>query len=200
MGKPEQIDIGMRIRNLRESRGQSQRALASASGLSANAISLIERGENSPTVASLYRLAAALDVPLTAFFADEDAQAAVFVPCDHRLCFEDSGITMESLGLGLFDQHLEPFVLELEIGSAAEPVPITHPGEELVYCLEGVILCRVGNQTYFLEPGDSLLFKAEQPHWFRNSNGNPARMLLVLEAGEGQESARRRHLKVNSTG
>ncbi len=62
------VDVGIRLRQLREERGLSIRALARQSGLSANALSLIERGRSSPSVSTLYKVAAAMGVPITTFF------------------------------------------------------------------------------------------------------------------------------------
>ena len=63
------IDIGNSLRQLREAHKVSMRALAQMSGLSANALSMIERGKASPSVSTLYRLADAMEVPVTDFFA-----------------------------------------------------------------------------------------------------------------------------------
>ena len=69
--KTESI-VGQQIRKLRKQRGLSLRALADLCGISANAISLIERRENSPNVSSLHRMAIALNVPITDFFYHEN--------------------------------------------------------------------------------------------------------------------------------
>jgi transcriptional regulator with XRE-family HTH domain len=60
------INVGESIRRLREAHNLSMRALAKASGLSANALSMIERGKTSPSISTLYKLADALGVPVTA--------------------------------------------------------------------------------------------------------------------------------------
>jgi len=65
------VDVGIRLRQLREQRGLSIRALARKSGLSANALSLIERGRSSPSVSTLYKVAGAMNVPITTFFQTE---------------------------------------------------------------------------------------------------------------------------------
>ena len=62
------VNVGDSLRRLREARKVSMRALAKISGLSANALSMIERGKTSPSVSTLYKLADALEVPVTAFF------------------------------------------------------------------------------------------------------------------------------------
>src|SRR5690349_25177185 len=61
------VNIGERLRELREARNISMRALATRSGLSANALSMIERGKASPSVSTLYRLAEALGISITSF-------------------------------------------------------------------------------------------------------------------------------------
>jgi len=57
------MDVGSRLRELRTERGLSMRALGRQSGLSTNALSMIERGKTSPSVSTLYKIATALDIP-----------------------------------------------------------------------------------------------------------------------------------------
>ncbi len=75
----DESDVGSRIRKIRTERGLPLRALADKCSLSVNAISLIERGENSPTVSSLHKLALALDVLITDFFIKEIGLSVVHI-------------------------------------------------------------------------------------------------------------------------
>ena len=190
-GNPQ---VGQRVRKLREQKGLSLRALAEQCGLSINAISRIEREESSPTVSSLHRLATALGVPITAFFDSGAPQATVLVKRDRRLSTHGRGVTMESLGSGLPDQQCEPFLMTLGPGVVAAAEPITHAGEEFVFCLEGEVEYQIGNGRHRIESGDSLLFQAEQPHLCRNTGDHPAVILLVLQAASDSALSRRRHL------
>lgn len=188
-------NVGPRIRAIREQRGLSLRALAERCDLSVNAISLIERGENSPTVSSLHMLATALGVKITDFFEGPHEHAVVYVKHDRRLATQGNGLLMESLGIGLRNQQLEPFMVTVELNAGAPGESIVHPGQEFVFCLGGNILYQVGGQAYYLEPGDSLLFEATQPHCFRNVGDSLVRMLLIFQAVEGSHLARQRHLE-----
>ena len=161
-------NVGSRIRAIREQRKLSLRALAKRCNLSTNAISLIERGDSSPTVSSLHALATALGVKITDFFEEAHNQAVVFVRGDQRLRTGGNGLVMESLGIGLHNQQIEPFLVTIEPGSNNRCDPITHPGQEFVYCLDGEIEYRIGDQAFCLTAGDSLLFEASQPHCFHN--------------------------------
>jgi len=194
MGQQDEPNVGQRIRAMRERRGLSLRVLAERSGLSTNAISLIERGENSPTVSSLHLLATALRVPITTFFEDESEQATVFVSRERRLRSQANGVVMESLGIGLRNQQVEPFMVIVEPGSGNVEEPISHPGEEFVYCLEGAIEYRVGNESFQLTAGDSLLFEANQPHSFYNATPARTHLIMVFQATDGMSLVGRHHL------
>ncbi|GAH10014.1 unnamed protein product, partial [marine sediment metagenome] len=167
--------------------------LAQRSGLSLNAISLIERGTNSPTVSSLHLLAGALNVPITDFFQDGSQQTVIFLKPETRLRTEAGRITLESLGSGLPNQQLEPFLFTVHQDTGNIDQPITHAGEEFVYCLKGEVAYKVGDRVYPLEAGYSLLFSAALPHGFSNKGEKPATLLMVFNTAEGGHLARRLH-------
>lgn len=188
--------VGMRVRSLREQRGFSMRNLAERCGLSINAISLIERGENSPTVSTLHRLATALDVPITEFFQEEARQTTVLVKRDQGLRSQSDGVVMESLGIGLSNQQLEPFLIKIEPGIATLDDPISHPGEEFIHCMAGAIEYHVGERVVQLEEGDSLLFDAAQPHAYRNRSKEPVALLMVFQTSRDRNLVQQLHLEI----
>jgi transcriptional regulator with XRE-family HTH domain len=194
----ESPDVGGRVRALRAKRGLSLRKLSELCGLSINAISLIERGETSPTVSSLYLIANALSVRITEFFPATDETSAVFVPRESRLATTIGSVTMASLGYGLSHQQLEPFIVTLSgSGASEESEAIIHPGQEFVLCLQGRVLYRVGSSRYTLAKGDSLLFEATEPHSFSKTGRSPAKLLLILQSPDGTRVGRERHLSVS---
>jgi transcriptional regulator with XRE-family HTH domain len=186
--------VGFQIRKLRNQRRLSLRGLAERCGISANAISLIERGENSPTVSSLHQLAIALDVPITEFFQDEAEALAVHVIKGQGARFRNRGLELENLGSGLPNQQLEPFRLIIDAGAGTVDDPVTHPGQEFVYCLEGEIEYYVGGKYYWLSEGDSLLLEASQPHSWCNNSPTQAILLIIFQAAQDQHLARQRHM------
>ncbi len=178
-------DVGGRVRGLRDERKLSLRALAELSGLSVNAISLIERGQSSPTVSTLHRLSEALGVRVVDFFGAEEARNVVFVPADERGQTQTEGALIESLGTGLLRQRIEPFLVTLKPGAGSGTEPITHGGQEFVLVLSGRVDYTVDGKLYALKEGDSLLLEAPLPHCWCNPTWEEARFLLVLEATEG---------------
>ena len=193
----EQPSVAARLLAARQERGLSLRALAALSELSINAISKIERGESSPTVSSLQRLAAALDVPLIEFFRVEPELATVLVRAGEGLKSRSKGALVESLGAGLPGQLLGPFLMALEPGASAGEDSIHHGGEEFVHCLEGEVEYLVGGECHRLGPGDSLLFQARQPHLCTNPSEATARVLVVILApSEEIQATQQLHLMI----
>jgi transcriptional regulator with XRE-family HTH domain len=196
---PVEPDVGARIKEIRLAKGLALRSLAEQCDLSANAISLIERGESSPTVSSLHKLSLALEVPITDFFVNKTALSAVHVKKGQGMKYENSGLTLESLGTGLPNQQLEPFLLSIEPGSGTVDEPIMHPGQEFVYCFNGEIKYYVEDQAYKLTPGDSLLLEATRPHSWRNSTQQTAEVLLIFQMTSESHLARQRHLDIEGS-
>ena len=192
--RPAEPAVGQRVRDLRRRQGLTQRALAQACDLSANAIGLIERGESSPSVSTLHRLALALEVPIAELFTETEAQTVVLTKSGQRSQAHRDQIQMENLAEGLSEQCMEPFLVTLQPGAGTGADPVVHLGEEFVFCLEGEIEYRVAGKAYQLEAGDSLMFQANQPHCWCNSDEAPARLLLVFHAAEESQRWWQQHL------
>ena len=182
------VDVGGRLRQLRTERGKSMRALARASGLSTNALSMIERGRTSPSVSTLYKLAEALEVPITAFFRLEPPkQDIVFRHASERKRVDFPNGVWEGLGGESFTGRMEPFMLTLEHGGESGPFGMLHTGNEFVMCLDGQIEYEVEDHKFTLNPGDSLIFAAQLRHRWRNVGEDTAAAIIVLAGFEQGE-------------
>lgn len=182
------IDVAKSLRELREARGISMRTLATKSGLSANALSMIERGKTSPSVSTLYKLADALGVSITAFFgAETEKKQIVFLKSDERTRMPFTRGVFEALGGEQFSGRVEPFMLTLESGSSSGPHNIVHSGHEFVFCLRGQLEYHVEKSTFLLSPGDSLLFASKLQHRWKNPSKNVTNALVVISGfAEGE--------------
>jgi transcriptional regulator with XRE-family HTH domain len=194
------VNVGIRLKELREDRKISMRALATKSGLSANALSMIERGKTSPSVSTLYKLAEALGVDITSFFGEpKERQQVVFMKADARARVSFQRGLWEDLGGEQFVGHVLPFVLTLENGGASGPHAMVHSGHEFVFCLRGTLEYHVENQSFLLEPGDSLIFAARLRHKWRNPGNTAVSALILLsdfsEAERGTAMHGKKHLE-----
>lgn len=195
------IDVGSRLKQLRIERGQSMRSLARASGLSTNALSMIERSRTSPSVSTLYKLADALEVPITAFFRTEPPrQKIVFRPSGERKNVEFKGGLWQGLGGEEFVGKLEPFIIQLEPGGESGPYGMLHAGDEFVLCLQGRIEYIVEEHRFFLESGDSLIFAAKMHHRWKNIGEDRAIAVIILAGFEQGESPSEYHLTSHKKG
>jgi transcriptional regulator with XRE-family HTH domain len=176
-----EVNVGHRLRELRIERGFSIRALAEKSGLNVNTLSFIENGKTSPSVSTLQQVAAALELPINAFFeVKTNPQAILYQKAGDRQSAAFAHGTLADLGAGFSRTGLEPFMVMLEPQTDSGDNPIVHTGIEFVYCLEGCIDYEVDGQTFILDPGDSLLFEARLPHRWRNAENSPSCSLLLL--------------------
>jgi len=196
--------IGDRLTAVRGERGLTVSEIARLVGVSASAISQIERGTSRPSVATLFALARALNVPVDAFFDDDELETRPEVfesssalrtvppPQDaERLhpYFVRSGerATLEIKG-GVRWERLTPTALEgldfMELVYApraeSDPELYRHPGIELVRLLEGRLHIFVGFERYELEPGDSIAFPSSIPHRYVNPTDDVARAVTVI--------------------
>ena len=190
------VDVGGMLRQLRQERGMSMRALARASGLSTNALSMIERSRTSPSVSTLYKIADALGVPITAFFRLEPPkQEIVFRKANQRSRMTFPRGNWEGLGGESFVGGVEPLLLTLETGANSGQFTMLHTGHEFVMCLKGVLEYEVEKERFLLEPGDSLLFAAQLQHRWRNINKGMTTAIIVLSGFGKGERPSEYHLK-----
>jgi transcriptional regulator with XRE-family HTH domain len=191
---PVEINVGQSIRDLRLRQDLSIRELAGRSGLSVNTLSLIENGRTSPTVGTLQQLAAALDVPVAAFFpADANGTRVVHIRSGKRRRAALGCGTIENLGVGFMNPAIQPFMVILEPKAGSGPHPIVHKGSEFVLCLRGRIAYRIEDRAYPLRQGESLLFESHLPHSWQNTETSSSQFLLILFPSDLNDQAKDRH-------
>jgi transcriptional regulator with XRE-family HTH domain len=187
------FSVGSRLRAVRKERGLTQKELSGRAGVSSNAISLIERGEISPSVATLQNLAGALNVKMSYFF-DEYVQTSVLhVKAGERPALESKGVTIESIGKRLHGQEMQPFFVSLAPASESGNRQVIHSGHEFVYCVRGTVEYEIDGDRYMLKEGDFLLFEAQLPHHWHNPTDVTGELLLILQTSEGSNESVRRH-------
>jgi len=183
------MEVSQRLRELREEHHLSLRELSRLSGISVNALSQMERGLTSPSVSTLFKLVEALGVPITTIFRSEPIrEEIVFRSAAQRTQVPFPLGMWEGLGGEVFIGHVEPLMLNLEIGADSGNQPIVHTGHEFVLCLEGNLEYRVEGKQFTLSPGDSLLFAARLRHHWRNAGESLVKAVVVLSGFEEYES------------
>jgi len=197
-GEAISVNVGISLRKIRQDKGISIRRLATLSGLSANAISMIERNKTSPSVSTLYKLSDALGVPVTKIFDTSTPRSAiVFKKSNERTRIPLPRGLWEGLGGEEFEGRLEPFLLTLENGAGSGQHTMVHTGHEFVFCLRGQLEYQVESELFLLEPGDSLLFAAHLKHQWRNNGKTVTSALIILSGFSDNEHPANLHLQDN---
>jgi transcriptional regulator with XRE-family HTH domain len=192
-----EVQLGLRLRDLRQEQNLSLRALAARSGLAINTLSMIENGRTSPSVSTLQILSRALDVSITAFFDRKaNEKTAVYTRHNERPQVTIDATHLENLGSNLAGGAVQPFVVSIEAKSTSGQNTIVHTGHEFVYCLSGRIRYTIEGQDHLLEPGDSVVFESHLPHHWENPDDSPAQIILVLFPSDARDNPAERHFPV----
>lgn len=189
--------IASRVRELRDARGFSLDALAERSGVSRSNISLIERGQSSPTAVVLDKLATGLGVTVASLFeasAEPVAEPSPMARVAEQPVWKDpaSGYVRRNVsppGVGSPIQLVDvifPAGQRVAYDTAAREVE-TH---QQVWMIDGAMEMTVGDSTWRLETGDCLAMKLDGPIVYRNPTRKPARYLVSLVAPSFMPSRR----------
>jgi len=150
--------LGERIRARRKELALSLRELADTVGLTSSFLSLIEREQSSPSIESLRKISAALDVPVFFFLLEPyDKSPVVRHNQQLRLTDEGSNQVYRLLSPSLYHK-MEALLLEQEPNGENFATPLKQYSEEFVYVLQGKLELQLGDKVYMLERGDTAHF------------------------------------------
>ncbi|TKB10033.1 helix-turn-helix domain-containing protein [Desulforhopalus sp. IMCC35007] len=180
------LDIGTKIRNLRNKREMTLQDLATLTGLSKPNLSQIENNLVSPPIATLLKISTALGVAIGHFFQDSPQETdIVVVRKDDRYGLAKGkhishiGYQYHPLAYPKVTKAMEPFIVYMEEREAGDIVFNNHRGEEFLYVLEGILEFHSGDKVVTLEAGDSLYFDSVVPHGYRGVGG-VAKALAII--------------------
>lgn len=186
--------IATRVRALRAELGMSLDALAARCAVSRSMISLIERGESSPTAVVLEKIATGLGVPLATLFDDAGAPADPVSRRADRSPWRDpqSGYVRRNISPAAFPSPIR--IVEVVLPAGARVAYETGARDvgihQQIWVQEGSVEVTVGDATHRLGEDDCLAMRLDAPTAFRNRTRKPARYVVVA-AGERSRAPRR---------
>ena len=186
--------IAARVRGLRGERGLTLDALAAKCDVSRSMISLVERGESSPTAVVLEKIAAGLGVSLASLFEDASAATSPVSRGDDRTAWRDpqSGYVRRNISPPNFPSPIQIVEIVLPAGArvAYETGARDVTMHQQIWVQEGSIEVTLGSVTHRLVEDDCLAMQLGQPTAFRNRTRKPARYIVTI-ATDRSRSARR---------
>jgi DNA-binding XRE family transcriptional regulator len=182
------LDIGSKIKKLRQSRKLTLQTVADEVGFSPALISLVENNHVSPPIATLSKIAKFFGVKIGYFFTEvEDGSGFEVVHANQRkslstvfapmsACF---GYSCEALSYRTQNKKMEPFFLTVS-ERANEEISYSHDGEKFLFVTEGAVELILGDKNITLSEGDSIYFDSSVIHRIRPKNGKEGKLLTII--------------------
>ena len=171
MDSSNKIEIGNKLRDLRNKKGLTQEELADRSELSKGFISQLENDLTSPSIATLVDILQCLGTNLKDFFTDRTEEQIVFGNADYfEKQDEELQNTVEWIIPNAQKNMMEPILLTLQAGGSTYP-DNPHEGEEFGYILQGSITIHIGTATHRAKKGESFYFVPAKKHYITSKTG-----------------------------
>lgn len=184
----KELNLGQKIRRLRQHSRLTLQELSDLSGLSKPLLSQIENDQVIPPIATLLKIAKGLKVGIHYFFEEEeDRRKFVLVrnneaKSSRRRSGNDApqNYLYNSLAPGMRQKSMEPFLVEFEPGEWDDSMFYSHEGEEFIYLLEGELEFHFGSELMVLKGGDSIYYNSSEPHGYVSLGNKIAKAVAVV--------------------
>jgi transcriptional regulator with XRE-family HTH domain len=179
--------LGKTVQRLRKAYSLSLSELSEQSGVAKSIISQIERNETNPTLATIWRLAQALDVSIERVLQDRDdspfiekvskGDTPILVSDDGKCRLAITGWIKTVEWLQCYDFFAEP-------GGTLESEAHQRGAVECLTVIRGELQVEVAGETEIVRTDETLRYRADRRHVIRNAGAAPARavMICILKA------------------
>jgi len=173
------MEIGKKIKFLRQQNDLTQEELGDRCELSKGFISQLENDMTSPSITTLTYILDALGTNLAEFFSEEQEEQVVYKEEDYAVKV-DTELNNETCWLisNAQKNEMEPILITIEPGGKTYP-DNPHEGEEIGYVLEGTVTIIIGNNKYRAKKGESFYIKPDKPHYLINNGKRPAKAIWI---------------------
>lgn len=171
------MDIGKKLKELRQQNDLTLDDLASRSELTKGFLSQVERNLTTPSIATLADILESLGTNLSDFFHEEEETQIVFSKQDF---FEDeqSDYTIEWIIPNAQKNEMEPILLTLHSHKRSQELS-AHHGEEFGYVLKGNVTLIRGNKKYKLKAQETFYLDGSKSHYLYNHGSGDAKVLWI---------------------
>ena len=162
--------VGSTVKSLRKERKLTLKDLATETGLSISFLSQVERGKSSVTLESLKKIADALHVNPSVFFAKDDFQDDFSV--------RPEGFFYKDLSDGVQNASFAPILVSLQ-PKEHKGNAFSHDGHEFLFVVEGLLTVEIDGKSVQLNEQQSILFDARKIHYWYNHTDQIVRFIVV---------------------
>jgi transcriptional regulator with XRE-family HTH domain len=175
--------LAERLRAARKARGLSLDAVAGISGVSRSMVSQIERGESSPTVATLWNLTKALGVDFAGLLDEVPKPGIEVIKASQApvMTGHGKGLRIRILSAAETVGSHEVYDLSFLAGGQLVSDPHSSGCQEHLTVIEGALKVVCAGQAALIEPGDTARYAADQHHAIYEVAGASARAILIVQ-------------------
>ncbi|MEW6486804.1 MAG: cupin domain-containing protein [Thermodesulfobacteriota bacterium] len=186
------MNVGKRIRRMREAQDLKPAQVAELTGLDASYVEAVEEGREVPSIGAVLKISRALGSRMGQLLHGGGPRSDIFsvVPAGDGATVERTSTQTQRTGQGysylsllasdIRGQGMEPFLVTFDPQAAATVKPMVHEGEEFLYVLSGTLELVYDDETYTLKKGDSLYIDSSRPHALRGLGKTPPQALAVI--------------------
>jgi transcriptional regulator with XRE-family HTH domain len=181
--------LGQKIKALREDKKMSLDAMSKMTGFDVETLSKIEQNEIQPQLGTVIKLSKALDSALGRIVSGQgDSLYSITRKNERKSTLRSTSsksggqklYTYKSLAPEVKGRHMEALIVQLE--EYPDQEVSVHEGEEFIFVLDGVVLLKIGEESFELDPGDSAYYLSTTPHLL-SAKGGKATIVAVVYDG-----------------
>lgn len=173
--------IAKNLKAIRESKKLTLEKVGELTGVSKTMIGQIERGESSPTITTIWKIANGLKISFTYLINHPQPDTKVVLRSEVQTLSEDDGkYRVYPYFPFQEDKRFEVYSVEIEKGGSFQSDSHGDGTEEFITVFDGEVTVCVNNIEYTVKNGDSIRFKADRPHSYRNTGETMTRMSMII--------------------
>jgi transcriptional regulator with XRE-family HTH domain len=161
--------VGSNIKEIREERGLSLEKLSKLADVSKSMLGQVERGESSPSVNVLWKIANGLKIPFSSL-TEEHKNDTDLIKIGKPKLFDQGNVKLYSILPYSHDHNFEMYRVEIESQGRYEFGARSKGAIEIITVYKGGITIVMEGQYYYIDRGESFRFKADVNHQYLNDS------------------------------
>lgn len=183
------MDVGAvvanNLRSIREAKQLSLDQAAKLTGVSKSMLGQIEREEVNPTISVLWKIANGMKVSFTSLIEQSDRDSEIIRAKEIFPLLESEGAYINYPIFSYEERRgFESYRIEIKPGGVLAASPHIAGAEEYITVFRGRLNLAVNGQEHVLAQGDSICFKADVPHQYRNDGEILTELSMVIYYGK----------------
>lgn len=173
--------VAANIKRFRERKKLTLDAAAETTGVSRSMLAQIEKGDVNPTISVLWKIANGYKVSFTSLIEREIDTISVIRLEDVSPLKEDDDKYLNYPAFPFDEKTLfETYRIVIEPAGALTAEPHMNGSEEYITVFSGQVEITVGGECVQLNKGDSIRFRANVPHAYRNMGAQTAELSMLI--------------------